>query len=172
MSTLALASQRWRIMPWIAAPLLLIAPAVAMQFTHEVQWSGGDFALMAVLLALVCGGFELAMRLSASWSYRLACLIALGGAFLMVWANLAVGIVGNPDNPANPVFFGVLAVGLSGALIARFRASGMARAMLAMAVAQALAALVEPHGFVLFFTVVYLALWLAAAFLFGRAARV
>ena len=44
--------------------------------------------------------------------------------------------------------------------------------LLAMAVAQALAALVEPHGFVLLFTAVYLALWLSAAFLFGRAARV
>lgn len=42
--------------------------------------------------------------------------------------NGAVGIVGSEDNPANLMYGGVLAVGIVGAVIARFRAEGMARA--------------------------------------------
>lgn len=41
-------------------------------------------------------------------------------------------------DPANLMYFGVLAVGIIGALIARFKPRGMARALIAMALAQAL----------------------------------
>lgn len=161
----------WRFVPWIAGAALLVAAAVAMRLTSEMRWSAGDFALFAVMLAGLCGAFELAVRLSGQWTYRLAATMAAGAAFLMVWANLAVGLVGSDDNPANLTFFGVLAIGTAGAVLARFRARGMARTMLAMAVAQALAALVEPRGFVLLFTAVYIVVWLAAGWLFRRAAQ-
>ncbi len=161
----------WRLMPWIAATGLLIVPAVAMRVTSEIRWGGGDFALFAAMLVAVCGAFELSVRLSARWSYRAASLIATGAAAMMVWANLAVGIAGSEDDPANLAFFAVLVIGAAGALLARFRAAGMTRTMLVMAAAQLLAALVEPRGFVLVFTAVYLTIWLFAAFLFGGAAR-
>ena len=49
----------------------------------------------------------------------LAVAVAVGAAFLMTWANLAVGIIGNEGNPAHLMFFGVVAIGLCGAAVAR-----------------------------------------------------
>ena len=42
-------------------------------------------------------------------------LLAIGTAFLLVWANLAVGIVDEPEHPANLMFAAVLLVGVVGA---------------------------------------------------------
>ena len=33
----------WRVALWGTVAALLTLPAVAMQFTHEVQWGPGDF---------------------------------------------------------------------------------------------------------------------------------
>ena len=59
---------------------------------------------------------------------------------MLVWLALGVGIIGRDGDPANRMYFGVLAVGLVGAVLSRFRPRGMARALLAMALAQALVA--------------------------------
>jgi hypothetical protein len=50
--------------------------------------------------------------------------------------NLAVGVIGTEDDPANLMYVGVLAVGIIGAIIARFRPHGMARTLFATALAQ------------------------------------
>jgi hypothetical protein len=71
-------------------------------------------------------------------AYRVAVGIALAAAFLLVWMNLAVGIIGSEDNPVNLMYFGVLAIFILGATIARLRPQGMARALFATALAQAL----------------------------------
>ena len=63
-------------------------------------------------------------------------------AFLLVWINLAVGIIGEPDEVANLMYIGVLAVGIAGAFVARFRQQEMARALLATAFAQASVAVI------------------------------
>jgi len=64
----------------------------------------------------------------------------LAAACILVWLSLGVGIIGKDGDPANLMYFGVLAVGIVGALISRFRPLGMARALFAMALAQALVA--------------------------------
>jgi hypothetical protein len=71
-------------------------------------------------------------------AYRVAVGIALAAAFLLVWMNLAVGIIGSEDNPVNLMYFGVLAIFILGATMARLRPQGMARALFATALAQAL----------------------------------
>lgn len=164
---------RWRIAVWGGAALLLLAPLIAMQFTDEVAWTGRDFAVFGVMLAVLCGGFELAVRMSRHYAYRAAAGVALVAGFLLVWMNLAVGIIGNEENPANRMFYGVHAVGIVGALIARFRAAGMARVMVAMALAQVAVAVAAQIGghFVWPLTVVFAGLWLASAALFRKAAR-
>jgi len=73
-------------------------------------------------------------------AYRFAVGVALTTAFILLWVNGAVGIIGDESNDANIMYFGVLAVGFIGAIIARFRPLGMARALYAMALAQVLAA--------------------------------
>ena len=125
----------WRIAGWGAVALVLLAPLVAMQFTDEVNWTTGDFVFAAVVLGTVGGLLELTVRKTGDAAYRAAVGAALIGGLLLVWLTGAVGIIGSEDNPANLMYGGVLAIGIIGALIARFRARGMARAMSATALA-------------------------------------
>ncbi len=165
----------WRLAPWIAAACLLLLPLVAMQFTDEVDWDGPDFILFGAMLAAVCGAFELAARRTGDGAYRAAVGLAVVTAFVLVWVNLAVGIIGNGDDPANLMYGAVLAVGLVGAVTARFRPLGMARALFAMALAQALVAVivlvVRPGDPAWTLTVGFMAPWLASAWLFRKSAR-
>lgn len=73
-----------------------------------------------------------------STAYRSAIGVALATAFILVWLSLGVGIIGKDGDPANLMYFGVLAVGIVGAVIARLQPHGMARALFATALAQAL----------------------------------
>jgi hypothetical protein len=78
----------------------------------------------------------------ARYAYRAAVGVALAAAFILVWLSLGVGIIGADGDPANMMYFGVLAVGIIGAIVARFRPHGMARALFATALAQALVAVI------------------------------
>lgn len=163
----------WRIAAWSAAAFLLLLPLVAMQFTDEVNWTTADFVVFGAMLACAGGAFELAARMTRNTAYRAAVGVALAAAFLLVWANGAVGIIGSEDNPANLMFGGVLAVGLLGAAVARFRPQGMARALVVTALAQALVAVVAAvagMGYIFVATAFFGALWLGSAWLFRRAA--
>ena len=130
------ASQMLRWLPWAVAAVLLALPAVAMQFTDEVDWNAFDFLVFGGMLALACGLNELACRLSGSLVYRLAAAVAIGTGFLVTWANLAVGIIGHEGEAVNLAFFGVPALGLAGTFVVRARARGMAWVVALMAVAQ------------------------------------
>ena len=120
------------------AALILLLPLVAMQFTDEVIWDETDFAVIGVMLFGACGAYELAARMTGNIPYRAAVGVAVVAAFILIWINLAVGIIGSEDNPANLMYGGVLAVGILGALIVRFQPHGMARALAATALVQAL----------------------------------
>jgi hypothetical protein len=79
------------------------------------------------------------MRLQSDTAHRFAVGLALTTAFLIVWLNAAAGLIGTEDDdPANLLYIGVLATGCIGAIIARLQPRGMARAMFATALAQAL----------------------------------
>lgn len=75
-------------------------------------------------------------------AYRLALGVALAAAAILIWLSLGVGIIGRDGDPANLVYFGVIAVGIIGALVARLRPRGMGYTLLAMALAQTLVAAV------------------------------
>lgn len=122
----------------LAVACILLVPFLAMQFTDEVAWDETDFIVVGALLLGTGLGFELAMRKTGNTAYRAAVGMALVAALLLVWINLAVGIIGNGNNPANLLYLGVLAIGIIGAFIARFQPQGMARAMFATALSQAL----------------------------------
>lgn len=163
----------WRIIGWGTVALLLLLPLVAMQFTSEVQWTGSDFVFAAVLLGSVGFAFELIVRKSASLFYRGGAVMAVVAAFLTIWVNGAVGMIGSEGNPYNLLFGGVLLLALGGAILARFEAAGMARAMVVAAIAQAaLAAFgwsADPLGAKC--SMVFAGPWLLAAALFLAAAR-
>jgi hypothetical protein len=165
---------RLRIAVWGGAAFLLLLPLVAMQFTDEVNWDETDFIVFGAMLALACGTYELAVRMTRSRAYRAAVGVAVVAAFLLIWINLAVGIIGSEDNPANLMYGGVLAVGVIGGIIARFQAGGMARVLVVMALIQAMVfviALVAGLGFTGPITLFFVALWLLSASLFRAAAR-
>lgn len=69
-------------------------------------------------------------------AYRSALGLALVAALVLIWLSLGVGLIGRDGDPANLMYFGVLAVGLVGAIAARLQAGGMARALMATAAAQ------------------------------------
>lgn len=76
--------------------VILLIPFIAMQFTDEVNWSVSDFAIMGVLLygtGLLC---ELVLRKVKSVQNRILICAALVVAFLLIRAELAVGIFGTP----------------------------------------------------------------------------
>jgi hypothetical protein len=167
-------SSRFRIAIWSLAALLWLAPGVAMLFTKEVVWGPLDFAVWGAMLGAACGTFELAARRTGSLAFRAATALAVGAAFLLTWINLAVGIVGDEGNPVNLAFFGVLAVGIAGGALGRFRPSALAWALLAMAAAQAslaVLALVNRWWSALILSGVFTGLWLLGAALYRTAAR-
>jgi hypothetical protein len=122
---------RLRVAAWSGAALLLLLPAVAMQFTDEVNWSTGDFVIMGIMIAVVGGVCELTVRATGNTTYRAGVGLAVLACFLLTWANAAVGLIGSEDNPANMMYAGVLALVIIGAVIARGQAPGMARTMFA-----------------------------------------
>ena len=164
----------------LATAFILLLPLFAMQFTDEVVWDLADFAVAGVLLFVAGLTYELIARRAGHIAYRAAVGVAVAAALLLVWINLAVGIIGNEGNPANLMYIGVLAVGIIGALIARFQPYGMACALLATALAQMLAAVIAlaarlgmsgplwPRD-VLIATGFFATLWLGSALLFRRA---
>jgi hypothetical protein len=164
----------FRVLIWGGAALLLALPLVAMPFTREVAWDLADFVIFGAMLLAACGTYELAARATGSSAYRAAVGVAVAAAFVLVWMNLAVGIIGNEENPANLMYGGVLCVALIGSIIARFKPSGMARALVATAMAQGLVAviaLLAGYGYTLVLTAVFVALWLTSAHLFSKATR-
>jgi hypothetical protein len=147
-----------------------------------MDWDLLDFAVFGAMVSGVVLLAWLARRKSRSSAYRFAVGVALAAAFLLLWVNGAVGIIGDEGNDANLMYIGVLATGLVGALIARFRPQGMSRAMLATAAAQAAVAAIAVTGDlgatasawpgdVLILTAFFVLLWLLAAWLFKRSAR-
>jgi cytochrome b561 len=112
-------------------------------------------------------------------SYQFAVGLTLAAAIVIVWLNTAAGLIGiADDDPANLLYVVVLAVGFVGALIARFQPRGLARALFATALAQAVVGaialklpntassveIVIVHG-------VLVAMFAGAALLFQHAAR-
>lgn len=164
----------WRIALWSGALLALATPWFLMHFTGQGEWTLFDFALFGLMLSAVCVGFELAMRLSGRWTYRAAAIMSVIGGFLMVWANLAVGIIGDEENPQNLIFYVPLLVGLIGALSTRFDARGLMwtlRLMAAMQLGIFLLAVALDWALLPVFTIFYLLLWLIAGELFKKSTQ-
>jgi hypothetical protein len=167
----------------LATASILMVPLVAMQFTDEVNWNLFDFIVMGILLFGTGLTYVLISRISDDIAYRAAVGVAVLTGFLLIWVNLAVGIIGSENNPANLMYMGVLAVGIIGTGIARLRPRGMARTLFVTALAQMLVPVIaliiwrpsldEPPGIVgvFFLNAFFAGLFVVSALLFRRAAR-
>lgn len=173
---------RWRAAAWGGAATLWLLPLVAMQFTREVAWSAFDFILLGVLIGVIGLALEMAVRRSISLAYRLGVGLAAAAAVLLIVVNGAVGFLGDENNPANLMFFGVIAIVIAGSLLGRFRSAAMARTMFTAAAAQIVvgafglsAGWASPGNDglyeVVMGTTVFAALWLLSAGLLSKAAR-
>ena len=88
-------NKRLFLIPLIVVLILLI-PAIAMQFTDEVNWDLGDFAVAGILLLVAGLLFDLVIRKVNNSEYRIIIYVVIVVVFLLIWAELAVGIFGTP----------------------------------------------------------------------------
>lgn len=155
----------------IVVACVLVIPLVAMQFTSEVVWGLADFVVAGILLFGAGLVYELVSSRGNSLAYRMAVGIAVAAALLLIWMDLALATEG--DNSGGLIYVGVVVLGI-GAVIARLRPRGMARALFATAVAQvvvAVVAMVAWGQYVEFIILngLFIALWVGSALLFRRA---
>ena len=115
-------------------------------------------------------------------AYRSAVALAIGTVAFLAWGVLAMGVIGAEGDRFDLLYLAVPAVGIVGALAARWRPSGMVRTLLAMAGVQALITVValiigkqeSPVSSVpeiVGLNGLFVALFLGAAWLFSRAGR-
>jgi hypothetical protein len=113
-------------------------------------------------------------------TYRLAIGLAVIPTLLTLWMNLAVGLIGEPENPANLLFIGVLVVAWAGAFIVRFNPARMTNVMYITAIAQAIVAVIAVFigadevakwlWSLTFLNGVFIAFWLSSGRLFRKIA--
>ena len=127
----------WQVIRWGAAVVLILTPLVAMQFTRQVNWDETDFIFAAVMFGIVGWLIELAVRLSTNWYFRFGAMFAVLAGFMVVWSNLAVGMIGSEDNSVNLWFGAVLLISISGVILSPFGKGAMATATLAAGLTQA-----------------------------------
>ncbi|TGE07635.1 hypothetical protein [Hymenobacter fodinae] len=164
--------------------LLLLIPLAAKLFVPGMLWSPGDFLAAGIMLFGAGLTFVLISRMGDNTAYKLAAGVGVAAGLLLLWANLAVGLVGSEDNPANLLYLAVLAVALIGSFVARFRPRGMSNVMFAASltyiVVTAIAlfvwkptgAAVEPNVHLLNVLVAngaFAAIWAVSGWLFRRA---
>lgn len=79
---------------FVVVALLLLIPWIAMKFTDEVKWNWFDFLVAGTLLlgtGLIC---ELVLRTVKKIQYRIAICAVILFLLFIVWAELAVGLIG------------------------------------------------------------------------------
>ena len=165
----------------LAPASLLVLPLLAMLFTDEMAWGVFDFVFAGVLLVGIGLVYAL-VRQADNLAYRAAVGIAICTALFLVWMVGALGVIGETGDRADLLYAAVLAVGIVGAVIARFRPEGMARALLATALVQALVAVIaliagkheapiSSVAEILLLNGMFVALFIGSAWLFRHAAR-
>lgn len=76
--------------------VLLFIPFFAMQFTSEVNWGILDFIVMGGLLLFFGFTFDLLIRKVFKLNLKVLLGIGVIIIFLLIWAELAVGIFETP----------------------------------------------------------------------------
>ena len=83
-----------RIFPIIG--LLLLIPMIAMQLTDEVNWSFFDFLIMGIMLSITGLALGIIIKKIKYHKYRNIFIAIILMIFLLIWAELGVGLFGTP----------------------------------------------------------------------------
>ena len=75
---------------------ILLLPFIAMQFSSEMNWTLSDFVIAGVLLAAMGLAYVLTTIKMRDPRTRLIAGAVFAVALLLIWAELAVGLVGTP----------------------------------------------------------------------------
>ena len=76
--------------------IILIFPLITMQLTNEVNWTISDFLVMGILLFSTVFTIDFVLKKVKTLKSRLILIFAIVILLVLVWAELAVGIVGSP----------------------------------------------------------------------------
>ena len=75
---------------------LLLIPLIGMTITDEINWSPLDFFTMGSLLILLGFGINLVISRVKNLKYRALYIGVVVIIFMLIWAELAVGLFGTP----------------------------------------------------------------------------
>src|SRR5689334_17223243 len=128
----------------LGALAVLMVPLVASRIVEGWNWSAGAFVFVYVLFFGTGLAYALIARRMGAWSYKAGVGVALAAGFALGWSNMVH--VADSENPANLMYYSVLAVGVVGACLARLRARGLALTLFAMAATLAVIAVTLPSG--------------------------
>ncbi|WP_299765461.1 hypothetical protein [uncultured Dokdonia sp.] len=76
--------------------MILLIPFIAMQFTPEVRWALADFVIAGIVLLGFGSMIEGIILKIQNRTYKTLLYIILIILFLLLWAELAVGIFNSP----------------------------------------------------------------------------
>ena len=73
---------------------LLLIPLIGMAITDEINWSSFDFIIMGSLLIFLSIGINFVSNRAKNFKNRVLYIGILVLIFMLIWAELAVGIFG------------------------------------------------------------------------------
>ena len=76
--------------------LLLLLPLIGMFVSNEVNWSFFDFIIMGILILSFSFGIKQVLKTIKNKKYRILIIGLILILFLLIWAELAVGIFDSP----------------------------------------------------------------------------
>ena len=75
---------------------LLLFPLVGTLVSNEVNWSFFDFIVMGILILSLSFGIKQVLKTTKNTKYRIFIIGIILILFLLIWAELAVGIFDSP----------------------------------------------------------------------------
>lgn len=76
--------------------LLLLLPLIGMFVSNQFNWSFFDFFIMGILILSLSFGIKQVFKTTKNTKYRILIIGTIVIVFLLVWAELAVGIFDTP----------------------------------------------------------------------------
>jgi hypothetical protein len=124
---------------------LLIVPLTASFFVDGWLWTTFDYVFAWVVFSLVSLGLTLVATGANGFAYKAAGTIAVLTAFLLIWINAAVGIIGDGDllDSPNGLYVAVILGAIMAAVRTRLDSRRMSRVLYGTAMALALIPLIS-----------------------------